>query len=644
MNRKHPHKYLALAGVASLLLSPLALAQQANVLPIKKVYVDGNKQIIVEFAKKDGVFPTVPRLLDLPGPNHRVVMDFSDAVLDKSSLPGSVELSGEVSGAIPKVKAVRYGELTNAAKPTARIVFDLPTDVVAKPSVVKLEESTITISLGEAVSGAEANVATSEPAQQGATTPDSAMIASETAALNKGAENVETVKGIVDKEIANLEKTGQVSDSTASGAEASAPVQAAETNTESVPAAAAPAPAPAPVASSEAGTTVPSESSWDWSANNGDSNGTKANADKPAAEAVAADAPATTAAVANAPAAVTSNTADAPAAEATASAVETNTADVSVPNNTESAPVPVASAEPTAETPVANADTELRPATNGAPAQAEAATEAPQQVASDATGSDDAKKANAPEQLSWEQPAAPADEQKVAVSEAAKQVAEAKAAPANPVVDSKTAKAESVKRYNEAVQFHLAGKLNDAIAAYKAAIQFDPALAEAHSNLGLIYNQQHNYAMALSEFRKALAIQPKDAITYNGIGAALRAQRDLEGAIKNWETAVSYDPQLATAHYNLGTAYEIEKQYDKAMESYQQAVNNDYRLGEAYYRMGLIAERKKQRQVAIKNFRDAVKASGTAEYSEDARQRLNFLSQQAGAGKKVASKEENRTD
>ena len=186
-------------------------------------------------------------------------------------------------------------------------------------------------------------------------------------------------------------------------------------------------------------------------------------------------------------------------------------------------------------------------------------------------------------------------------------------------------KIESVKRYNKAVQLHLSGKLTEAIAAYKDALEVNGALAEAHSNLGLIFNQQHNYAQALSEFRKALAANPKDAITYNGIGAALRAEHDLQGAIKNWQTAVSLDPKLATAHYNLGTAYEIEKDYDKALGSYRMAVKNDYRLGEAYYRMGLILERKRHGEEAAEQFKEALKVSSDSEYSEDARQRLVFL-------------------
>jgi Tfp pilus assembly protein PilF len=180
-------------------------------------------------------------------------------------------------------------------------------------------------------------------------------------------------------------------------------------------------------------------------------------------------------------------------------------------------------------------------------------------------------------------------------------------------------------KYNLAVKAHLAGKLSEAIAAYKDALAANPELAEAHSNLGLIYNQQHKYELAVSEFQKALAVNPKDAITYNGIGAALRAQRDLTGAIKNFQTAVSLDPKLATAHYNLGVAYELQRDYDRSLNSYEQAIKCDYRLGEAYYRMGMILEKRHRNDDARAKFKAALKASENADYSADARQRLASL-------------------
>ncbi|MEZ4487346.1 MAG: tetratricopeptide repeat protein [Cyanobacteriota/Melainabacteria group bacterium] len=190
---------------------------------------------------------------------------------------------------------------------------------------------------------------------------------------------------------------------------------------------------------------------------------------------------------------------------------------------------------------------------------------------------------------------------------------------------SKVDKEKAAEFYNRAVKNHLTGKLDQAISDYRAAIEANPELGQAHCNLGLIFNQRHEYDPALVEFRKALAINPKDAFTYNGIGAALRAQKDYDGALKNWQTATSLKPDLATAHYNLGTVYELKKDYDKAMIAYKDAIKHDYRLGEAYFRTGLILVRKNRLQEAKEQFKKSLEISDKAEYSEAARKKIALI-------------------
>lgn len=435
MSRKKLQSFSGLLSLALALLTaaPAVIAADGVVLPIKKIAVDSSQHLMVEFGS--GSFPSTPQLLDLPGPNHRMIVDFVDASIDRSSLLSQQDLSKAICQLLPFVKIVRYSDLEHVAKPTARLVIDLPEDVKIQPRVVKLEEGMAVIAFSD--------------------------------------------KPIV----------------------MAAPV------------------APAAIAA-------------------------------------------------------------------------------------------VASAEPTLRAPV---DT----GANKPPVRSAAVAESTQ------TPSPELRDTN-------ETAAEPEKTATVETPSAAATQPEGKKVEATVANGGKQ---EAVKLYNKAVQLHLSGKLPDAIGVYKEALQADSGLAEAHSNLGLIFNQQHNYAEALTEFRKALAINPRDAITYNGIGAALRAEKDLLGAVKNWQTAVSLDPKLATAHYNLGTAYEIQKEYDKALASYRSAVKNDYRLGEAYYRMGLIMERKHRSEEAAEQFKEALKVSGESEYSEDARQRLAYLQQNKKTGK-----------
>ncbi len=221
-----------------------------------------------------------------------------------------------------------------------------------------------------------------------------------------------------------------------------------------------------------------------------------------------------------------------------------------------------------------------------------------------------------------EEPAATADIAPENNQEQAAEAADVAGGVAVTASPKENAKLQAKRFFNKAVKEHLAGNVKEAVDDYKAALAIDGELGDAHSNLGLAYNQLHNYADALAQFHKALAVNPTDAITYNGIGAALRAQKNIPGAIKNWETSVKLNPKLAVAHYNLGTAYESQNELDRAYMAYENATKNDQRLGEGYYRMGLIMMKKNKIEEAKEQFKRALKISENSEYSNDAREKL----------------------
>jgi tetratricopeptide (TPR) repeat protein len=155
MSRKDLRAYLSLAA----LLATQTACAAAETLPIKNISVDASKQLVVQFGGAAGSFPSVPHVLDLPGPNHRVVLDFNEATIDKNALPAADTLSAAVQQSLPFVKSIRYSNLENAPTPTARLVLDVPQDAKFKPRVVKLEEGEVIISLGDELPGIPATAA-----------------------------------------------------------------------------------------------------------------------------------------------------------------------------------------------------------------------------------------------------------------------------------------------------------------------------------------------------------------------------------------------------------------------------------------------------------------------------------------------------
>lgn len=642
-----------LSGAALVACQAIAALAAGTPAAIRSITIDSNQQIVIQFAP-NGSFPAVPHLLDVPGPSHRVVFDFVNAALDRGTLPSSEIFSSRITKALPVIKGVRYLNLTSTPKPTARIVIDLPEKLEVKPKVVKLEEDLVVLSLGEGVdlSVKEGSEGAGRKSQGQQALLEPVADASESAPAAEASAQVKAAP-TPGESTAALEA--------AESASASAPINesaGASTSTETIAAGTpvaleTPAAQAASVQAKPAAGEAENVGTWDWTA------GQPAQAAAPAAKTAQADAIETT--TPSIPV-VASNTgrAAAPLAE-TEAAPDSNAVQAELQKEAGAVPASPVQLKPAMpepeESPAAaraesprdsvppSVEQDVAPQAAAPRAPAEAASQAPAEAAADAASADAPaeaapapvpRRAVAPVQKRVSAPV-PQDEpiEQQVRTETPDQAPEQEidgapsklSLPQDPQASKTEAesKAEAKVSYNKAVQAHLAGKLPEAISQYQNALSLNPEFSQAHCNLGLIFNQQHNYAKALSEFRKALAINPKDAITYNGIGAALRAEKDMVGAIKNWQTAVSLDPKLATAHYNLGTAYEIQKDTDRAMESYKQAVKNDYRLGEAYYRMGLIMEKRKLTDEATEQYSRALKVANDAEFSEDARQRLASL-------------------
>lgn len=596
---------LVFSGIAlATMIAQAALAAGTKPLPIERIGMDSSRQLVVQFASQPGAFPSVPNVLDLPGPNHRVVLEFADATIDKANIATPEVISAAIAKILPSIRGVRYSNVANAAKPIVRIVLDLPEDLKVQPRVVKLEESSVTINFGEAVQNLKVS-------QARAVNQNVDAVAGAPVPTDAGAPPVTTAA------VSSADMTADVNPTVVSTASAttveSSPAAVTTTTIDTAIASATTAPVTAATSPQIIAAEVPelkpavpappvtTSGGWDWTAPVKPANVTATKSEI-----------------------TTVSTTEAPALVQTPEAAhnpirvidEDSKPAVITPITKPDAPA-VVPTEEVPHNPIRVIDEDTKPTGAALPGLAPVKPDEVQPTAKQVDAAVNGKTDSAPAATDIE---------------STMPASSAPAAPVAPVTPegpkSTTSAQAAVKLYNAAVKSHLSGKLTEAIADYKGALAANPALAEAHSNLGLIYNQQHNYAGALAEFHKALAINPKDAITYNGIGAALRAEKDLLGAIRNWQTAVDIDPKLATAHYNLGTAFEIQKDYDRALEAYKDAVTNDYRLGEAYYRMGLIMERKHRLEDAAAQFKEALKVSATSEYSEDARQRLAFLKTQ----------------
>lgn len=186
----------------------------------------------------------------------------------------------------------------------------------------------------------------------------------------------------------------------------------------------------------------------------------------------------------------------------------------------------------------------------------------------------------------------------------------------------------AVKHYNRGVELHQSGFLNQAITEYRAAIETEPRMEEAHSNLGLIYAAQRNYTKAIEAFNKALSLKPARPKTLNGLGTVLYARGKVAEAMEKWKQAIAIDPQFASAYYNMGNALESEKDYPGALDAYVKAIRIDPGMADAYYRIGSIFNKERHAAQASVLLAKAVELSPDAEFVRDAKRQLEGLKNQ----------------
>lgn len=96
----------------------------------------------------------------------------------------------------------------------------------------------------------------------------------------------------------------------------------------------------------------------------------------------------------------------------------------------------------------------------------------------------------------------------------------------------------------------------EAEALYKKAIELDPQLAIAYTNLGNIRFRQGDEPGAEQLYRKALDLDERQPEAHYNLGYVMLERGFAARAIPYFEAAIKADPRFADAHFNLAMAFE----------------------------------------------------------------------------------------
>jgi Flp pilus assembly protein TadD len=99
----------------------------------------------------------------------------------------------------------------------------------------------------------------------------------------------------------------------------------------------------------------------------------------------------------------------------------------------------------------------------------------------------------------------------------------------------------------------------------------NPRDADAHYQLGLIYQKRRQYTEAIARFQKAIEIDPKEADATLQLGRIAREQGRFDDAIRFLKTAAALDDKLASSEVwrELGASYYGASQFEEAVSALQ---------------------------------------------------------------------------
>lgn len=137
------------------------------------------------------------------------------------------------------------------------------------------------------------------------------------------------------------------------------------------------------------------------------------------------------------------------------------------------------------------------------------------------------------------------------------------------------------------------GKNDEAIEAYKQAIEIAPEQIFVWNNLGNLCLKIARNDEAMLAFQKTLQHNPKDSVAWNGLGTVYYKIGYIDDSISAYRRAIEYAPLRAAPWAGLGDAYVSTARDVDAISAYQKAIelNKDFitpwlRLADIYCRQG----------------------------------------------------------
>jgi Flp pilus assembly protein TadD len=151
------------------------------------------------------------------------------------------------------------------------------------------------------------------------------------------------------------------------------------------------------------------------------------------------------------------------------------------------------------------------------------------------------------------------------------------------------------------------GRLDDAIACLRQAVDARPDHAVARNMLATALGAAGRIDEAIAEFERALRLDPRYVDAEYNLGTTLLAHNRPADAIPHLRRVVAGNAADAAALADLGVAYGMTGRFEQAVRALEASLRLAPGNAQAHFNLGLIAARRGHAEAAVQHFEDALR-------------------------------------
>ena len=130
---------------------------------------------------------------------------------------------------------------------------------------------------------------------------------------------------------------------------------------------------------------------------------------------------------------------------------------------------------------------------------------------------------------------------------------------------------------------------------------------------------------AVAAYRQAIELNPDASGALVNLGTIAFRMRKLKEAAEYYARAMQADPEYPLAHFNLGNLHDEQGNLENARKHYLEAIRLNPRYADAYFNLALLCERNGELLQAIGYWHTYLKLDSTSSWASAARKQLDRL-------------------